>query len=194
MDYWKSLENTDGFTHSTRLDAFFSNFAEMSQVVLSDTLLKTLNDEQILAVVAHEIGHGQKKRSRIVFWLSNLFLVGAIVLLVSLHRYTPAHEAFGIETPSIGTTLLIFLLIVYPFRFLLNPVWLMRESEYQADAFAVLNIEDSEVFIQALKILEQKNLGNLWVHPWYSFFYYSHPVTLDRIRTIRVLSSASSEK
>ncbi|MEK7486289.1 MAG: M48 family metallopeptidase [Planctomycetota bacterium] len=177
----------DGSKRSGHGNAYFTGFGRSKRIVLYDTLLKSLNEDQVVGVLAHEIGHNKLNHIRTSFLVSSLFMTASLYLLSLLLPYSPFYEAFGIQTPSYAAALLLFGLCSGPFTFLLTPLFsaLTRKHEYEADAFAFKNTGDSNALTQSLLVLDKDNLSNLWPHPWFSFFYYSHPTTSERIQAIQ---------
>lgn len=182
----------DGSRRSGHGNAYFTGFGSSKRIVLYDTLLKSLNDEQLVGVLAHEIGHNKLHHLRTSFLLSSIFMMGSLYILGLLVPYAPFYEAFGIQNPSSAAALLLFSLCSEPFTFILTPFFaaLTRKHEYEADAFAFQNVGSADPLVQSLLILDKDNLSNLTPHPWYSFFYYSHPTTTERIEAIKKFSLA----
>lgn len=176
----------DASKRSTKLNAYFSGFGKFKQVVLYDTLMEKMSDDEILAVLAHEIGHSKHKHS--LFNLFQTFVMlslytGALVLMLEIPEVS---TAFGFEKTNFGFTLILFSVFMSP---LMIPIQLItsyfsRKHEYQADEFAVLN-HNKESMEKALKVLGKENFVNLTPHPLYVKLTYSHPPMAERIKAIR---------
>ncbi|MDD3712889.1 MAG: M48 family metallopeptidase [Candidatus Izemoplasmatales bacterium] len=183
----------DASKRSTKLNAFFSGFGKAKRIVLYDTLIEKLKEEEIIAVLAHEIGHN-KYRHIIYNLIMNLGVISIYILgLLLFFNNDVFSRAFGFESVSYGFSVIIYLLSLSPivmiFGLLTN--FISRYFEYQADAFAASNYSD-EHMIDALKTLCRENYSNLTPHPLYVKFYYSHPTLLERINHIKWLKKDKS--
>jgi STE24 endopeptidase len=175
----------DGSKRSTKANAYFSGLGVKKRIVLFDTLIKDLNKEEIVAVLAHEIGHYKKKHTLKGVILSIIetgftlyllsFFIGSIVL----------SNALGSEEVSFQICLIAFGILYSPVSLILGIATNIysRKNEYAADKFAALNY--GALHLQnALKKLSVNNLSNLTPHPIYVFFHYSHPPLLERLREL----------
>ncbi len=180
----------DGSKRSSHSNAFFAGMGKARRIVLFDTLLKQLNQDEIISVLAHEMGHSQKKHIQKSLILSSLMTLLGLWILSLLLKWPPFFQIFGITTPSLHTGIVIFGLISSVFTFFLTPVFNLfsRKNEYEADEFSVQTVKDPDSMISSLVKLSKENLSNLTPHPWYSFYHYSHPTTLERAEAIRKLS------
>lgn len=175
----------DGSKRSTKANAYFSGFGSQKQVTLYDTLINDLNEEEIVAVLAHEVGH--YKHKHIIFNLSiSILSTGFTLWLLSLLIGNPLlYEALGVQNPGFHIGLVAFGLLYSPIStltgFLMN--LLSRKFEFQADDYAGHTYE-SKHLIGALKKLSQKSLSNLTPHPLYVKIHYSHPSLLDRLQNL----------
>ena len=160
---------------------------KIKRIVLFDTLLKQLTTEQLLAVLAHEMGHYKMKHVRRMLVVSAALLLLGLYILGLLLEYEPLFLAFGLESPSAHGALVLFALLSGPFTFYLNPLlnFISRKHEYEADRFAAEALKDGKPLEDALIQLTVKNLSNLTPHPWYSAYHYSHPSPAERIHAIR---------
>jgi STE24 endopeptidase len=176
----------DGSKRSAHSNAYFTGLGKAKRIVLFDTLLEQMTEEQGLAVLAHEIGHYKMKHVRKMLVIQGIFLFAGLYILSLLVGYGPLFEAFAL-LPSSHATLVLFSLIAGPFTFYLTPVMnlLSRKHEYEADRFAVRTLKDGKPMEEALFRLTLKNLLNLTPHPWYSAYNYSHPTAAERVRAIR---------
>jgi STE24 endopeptidase len=177
----------NGSKRSTKANAYFAGFGSKRRIVLSDTLIDDLTTNQILAVLAHEIGHFKKKHIILTMILSVL-QTGVLLFLFSLVAGNPAlAAALNIAQPSFHISVLVFGILYSPVSMLtgLSFNYLSRRFEYQADAYAA-NMGYQEDLGNALIGLSEKNLGNLTPHKAYVFVHYSHPPLLQRLRNLLV--------
>ncbi len=176
----------DGSKRSTKANAYFSGFGSEKRVTLYDTLIKDLNDEEIVAVLAHEVGH--YKRKHIIFNLSaSILLTGLTLYILSLLISNPIlSNALGVEIPSFHIGLIAFGLLYSPISEITGLImnYLSRKFEYQADNYAK-DTYAGEPLITSLKKLSKNSLSNLTPHPTYVFMHYSHPTLLQRIKNLR---------
>lgn len=184
----------DGSRRSRHTNAFFTGLGRFRKVALFDTLVAGLAEDELEAVLAHEIGHARLGHivQRLV-GLAGASLVGFWFLAwLSSQAWFP--RAFGFEPGNAGPVLLLFGLLAGVVTFWLTPPWQMwsRWHEHAADAFAVRALGGAEALIRALRRLNTQNLANLAPHPLYSRFYYSHPTPLERERALRRLQSAGA--
>ncbi len=177
----------DGSRRSSKSNAFFTGFGKNKRIALYDTLIENHTTEELVSILAHEIGHYKKKH--IIKGMFTGFLhSGLLFFLLSVFLYNKGlYEAFYMENTSIYSGLLFFSLLFGPVDTLLSIfIQLMsRKHEYEADAFAVHTTRRPEVMVSTLKKLSKDNLSNLTPHPLYVFLNYSHPPVLERIKAIR---------
>ncbi len=175
----------DGSKRSTKANAYFSGFGSEKRVTLYDTLIKDLNDEEIVAVLAHEVGHYKKKH--IIFNLvASIALTGLTLYLLSLLVSNPLlSNALGVETPSFHIGLIAFGLLYSPISEITGLImnYMSRKFEYQADDYAKSTYA-GEHLITSLKKLSKNSLSNLTPHKAYVFMHYSHPTLLERIKNL----------
>ncbi|NNJ98140.1 MAG: M48 family metallopeptidase [Gammaproteobacteria bacterium] len=172
----------DGSKRSSHGNAYFSGFGRNKRIVFFDTLLKMLNDDQLEAVLAHELGHFKKKHIIKGLLLSFATTFVALALLAWLMKNEWFYTALGISTPSTYMALLLFVLVLPVFTFFLHPLLSLfsRKNEFEADAFAAEQTE-ADHLIQALVGLYKENASTLTPDPLYSAFYDSHPPAPVRI-------------
>jgi STE24 endopeptidase len=178
----QSIQVMDGSKRSRHSNAFFTGFGRFRKIVLFDTLIQQLNEAELEAVLAHEIGHYKRKHILKFLALSAGGSFVAFYLLSVLASQSWFYEAFHFREHSIASAILLFSLLSGTISFWLSPVinlW-SRRYEYQADAFAAAAMREAKSLIGALRKLNEKNLSNLTPHPLYSGFYYSHPTLLER--------------
>ncbi len=177
----------DSSRRSTKTNAFFIGFGKYRRIVLFDTLVTNSSMEEIIAVLAHEVGH-YKKKHIVVGMILGFLNMGLVFYLLSLFlNKKELFDAFYMEKPSVYAGLLLFGLLFEPISFLISIAFnaLSRRNEYQSDHYAVQTIQDREKLVSALKKLYATNLSNLVPHPVYVFLNYTHPPLLERIRAIR---------
>ena len=176
----------DGSKRSTKANAFFSGLGKKKRIVLFDTLIHELGLREVLAVLAHEIGH-YRKRHTLINLLISVAHTGIILYVLSLLVNNPVlSRALGVSEPSFHIALIAFALLYSPISMILGIGMnaFSRKNEYQADDFAA-HQNLSNALIEALKKLSVKNLSNLTPHPAYVRVHYSHPPLLERIRNLR---------
>ena len=176
----------DGSKRSTKANAYFSGFGSEKRVTLYDTLVNDLDDDEIVAVLAHEVGHYKKKH--IIFNLvASLLLAGLTLFILSIFISNPLlSHALGVEIASFHVGLIAFGLLYSPISDLTGFVMnhFSRKFEYQADDYAK-NTYKAEPLISSLKKLSKNSLSNLTPHPAYVWVHYSHPTLLERVRNLR---------
>ncbi|MFW6370534.1 MAG: M48 family metallopeptidase [Bacteroidota bacterium] len=189
------LENIyviDGSKRSSKANAYFSGLGAKKRIVLFDTLINDLTDDEIVAVLAHEIGHFKKKHTLSSILLS-IIQTGITLFILSLFIDNPAlSRALGAEQPSFHLGLVAFGILYSPISTIIGLFMnmLSRKNEYQADEFAT-RYNYGEELIMSLKKLSRNNLSNLTPHPLYVFFHYSHPPLIKRLRHIRKASGST---
>lgn len=186
----------DGSRRSTKSNAFFTGFGKRKRIALFDTLIAKHTVPELVAVLAHEIGHYKKKHILLGMVLSILHM-GLMFFLLSLFISRKGlHDAFYMEAPSVYAGLLFFGLLYTPIEFFLSLFFqaLSRKNEYEADRFAVETVDDPQAMAEALKKLSAHNLANLTPHPFYVFLNDSHPPLIDRVRAIREKGATSGER
>jgi STE24 endopeptidase len=177
----------DASKRSSKANAFFAGFGRNKRIALFDTLVEQQTVPEVLAVLAHEIGHYQKKHVPIMLAVT-IAQTGVMFYLLSLFLQSGAlFEAFYINQSSIYCGLVFFGMLYEPISFALSILFhmLSRRHEFQADRFAVSTLREGENLVSGLKKLSVKNLSNLTPHPLYVFLNYTHPPLLKRIEAIR---------
>lgn len=176
----------DGSKRSTKANAYFTGLGPKKRIVLYDTLIQDLTEDEIVAVLAHEVGH-YKKRHTLQFMIASIMQTGFMLWLFSLCVDQPAlSEALGGNGNYFQLGLLAFVLLYSPVGMVLGLFmnrW-SRKNEYEADAYAVAQ-GLGEPLVTGLKKISVKSLSNLTPHPAYEWVYYSHPSLLKRIGAIR---------
>lgn len=176
----------DGSKRSTKANAYFSGFGSEKRVTLYDTLISKLTEEEIVAVLAHEVGH--YKRKHIIYNLiASTVTTGFTLWLFSLFVDSiTLSQALGVTIPSFHVGLVAFGLLYSPISTITGIVMssLSRKFEYEADAYAQ-NTYNGKPLITALKKLNKTSLSNLTPHPAYVFFNYSHPTLYQRMMAMK---------
>ena len=184
-----SLENIfimDGSRRSSKSNAFFTGFGRHKRIVLFDTLVEKHDVPELIAVLAHEMGHYKKKHIR-QMTIMGIVQTGILFFLLSLFiSYSGLFEAFYMEKRSVYAGLIFFGMLYAPIEFFIGIFlqMLSRKNEYAADRFAVETTNESRPMIDALKKLSVHNLSNLTPHPFYVWLNYSHPPVLERVQAI----------
>ena len=183
----KGIFIIDGSKRSTKANAYFTGFGRTKRIALFDTLVDKYTVPEIVAVLAHEIGHS-RKRHILQGMIVSILHTGIMLFLLSLVMdYSGLYDAFYIDIPSVYTGLLFFGLLYMPLEMVLSiimNIW-TRRMEYPADGFMAQTVEEPEDFIKALKKLSGDSLSNLTPHPFYVFLNYSHPPLWQRIVAVR---------
>jgi len=172
----------NGSKRSTKANAYFTGLGAKKRIVLYDTLIEEMTTSEIVAVLAHEIGHYRKKHI-VQGLVLGLLQTGILLFLFSLFIKSPEiSRALGVDVPNFHIGMVAFSILYSPVSMATGLVlnMLSRRNEFQADSFAATHFEAGPL-ISALKKLSVKNLSNLTPHPVYVFFNYSHPPLLLRL-------------
>jgi len=183
----------DGSRRSSKSNAYFTGFGHNKRVALYDTLIAQHSVPEMVAVLAHEVGH-YKKRHITQGTIINILHTGAVFYLLSLFMHSSGlYQAFYMNQESIYAGLLFFGLLYAPIELVLSVVMQMisRKNEYVADRFAAETIDNPRSLIDALKKLHATNLSNMTPHPFYVFLNYSHPPLLQRVQAIHDIEHKS---
>jgi len=182
----KGLFVVDGSRRSAHSNAYFTGLGKSKRVVFFDTLLDTLSSDEIVAVLAHELGHF--KRRHIIKRISIFFLISllALALLGWLMQQDWFYQGLGITTASNHAALMLFMMAGPVFIFFIQPVsaWFSRKHEFEADDYARENA-DARDLISALLKLYRDNANTLTPDPVFSAFYDSHPPASIRIKHLQ---------
>ncbi len=175
----------DGSKRSTKANAFFSGLGAKKRIVLYDTLVKDLEIDEIVGVLAHEIGHYKKKHT---LWgmVSGIAQTGVMLYIFSLFVNSPVlSQALGLQQPSFHIGLIAFGILYSPISEISGLISMIvsRKNEYEADAFAAENHNPASL-VKALKTISVNALSNLTPHPLFVFFHYSHPPLLERVKAL----------
>ena len=176
----------DGSRRSAHSNAYFTGLGKSKRVVFFDTLLETLSADEIVAVLAHELGHF--KRRHIIKRIGMFFLISllALALLGELMQQDWFYQGLGVSTPSNHAALMLFMMVGPVFMFFIHPLssWFSRKHEFEADDYAKENA-DAKDLISALLKLYRDNANTLTPDPVHSAFYDSHPPASIRIKHLQ---------
>jgi len=185
----------DASKRSTHDNAFFTGMGKTRRIVFYDTMVKNYSHQELLSVMGHEIGHWKMKHVfkliAAVSVISGVLLFAASRVLADPWIYNAIglgglFEQMGFNGPLIGVALYVVSILFEPLNLLLSPLmnWQSRKYEYQSDAYALKLNPLAADMKGALIKLSQKNLSNLFPHPLYVIFHYSHPPLLARLKAI----------
>jgi STE24 endopeptidase len=181
----KAISVIDASRRSTKLNAFFSGFGKTKDIVLFDTLINKLTEDEIMAVLAHELGHA-KHKDVLRMLLQQIFVFALYMTVLGL-ILTSNDIATSFEFTSIhlGFSLILFFILINPLTLLISiPInIMMRKAEFKADAYATTLMPKSYL-ISALKTLSRENYSNLNPHPLYVYLHYTHPPLSERLEAI----------
>ncbi len=188
VDYsLKYLFVMDGSKRSAKSNAFFTGFGKNKRIALFDTLIEKHSTGELVAILAHEIGHFKKKHI-IKSMVISVLHTGALFYIMSLFLSNQSlFDAFYVDNIGLHTGLIFFSLLFSPIENILSVVMnvFSRKNEYEADRYAAETTGNKDDMINALKKLSEHNLSNLTPHKFFVFMNYSHPPVLDRIRAIK---------
>ena len=183
----KNIFVMDGSKRSRKSNAFFTGFGRNKRIALFDTLIAKHDTGELVAILAHEVGHYKKKHITQGLIIS-IIHTGILFLLLSIFLGSPGlYQAFNMQEQSVYVGLLFFGLLYTPIEVILSIFMniLSRKNEYEADRFAMETTENPNFLVEALKKLHTTNLSNLTPHPFYVFLNYSHPPLLQRVQAIQ---------
>lgn len=181
----KQISIMDASKRSTKLNAFFSGFGKFKHIILYDTLIEKCSIDQIVSILAHEIGHA-KHKDVLKNFLVMIVQSGVFLFILSYFLSSGLFaNAFGFSTVHYGFALILFNILMRPVALVLGvPLSAhSRTAEYRADAFAG-NVTQPKDMIQALKVLARENYSNLTPHPLLVKMTYSHPPVGDRVKAL----------
>lgn len=182
----------DGSKRSTKSNAFFTGFGRHKKIALFDTLVAQHSVRELVAVLAHEIGHYKRRHilQRLVLGIGQ---TGALFYLLGVFmNNAPLHAAFGVAEASVYGSFVFFSFLYTPVSRLLaiGMAVLSRKHEFEADAYAAEVTGDPEAMVSALEKLAVDNLSNLTPHPLYVFMHYSHPPLPERLAALERRTAA----
>lgn len=175
----------DGSKRSRHSNAYFTGMGRMKRIVLFDTLVSQMGEDEILAVLAHEIGHEKKKHVLIMTAIAVAASFAGFRILGLCLGWKELYAAFGFQSASKHALILVLALAAGPATFFLTPIlsWLSRRHEYQADAYAAAATSPRALGSALLK-LNKENASNLWPHRLYAAWHYSHPELRARLSAL----------
>jgi STE24 endopeptidase len=188
------LFSIDASRRSSKGNAFFTGFGKQKRIALFDTLIERHSTDELVTVLAHEVGHYKKRHVLIGTIVSSvetgLFLGLFSVFLDQAGLFT----AFGVDTPGVWTGVIFVALLLQPLELVLSVAGaaLSRRHERQADRFAIATTGRGDLLASGLKRLSKDNLGNLTPHPFYVFLNYSHPPTLERVKALETADAGQT--
>lgn len=183
----KGIYVMDGSKRSSKGNAFFTGFGQNKRIALFDTLIAQHTVPELVAVLAHEIGH-YKMKHVIKSLVLTLLHFGVLAYLMSLFLNSPGlFQAFYLRQPSVYAGLVLFGLLYTPVSFVLSVVLNLysRHNEFEADRYSAETYKNPAAMKEALKKLSVATLSNLEPHPFYVFLTYTHPPVLQRIQALR---------
>ncbi len=183
----KGIYSMDGSRRSTKANAFFTGFGRFRRIVLYDTLINKQTVDELVSVLAHEMGH-YKKRHILKTLILGILNIGIMFFILSLFINNEGlFQAFKMQETSIYASLLFFAILYSPIEMILSLLsnFISRKHEYEADSYAIRTFKNPEAMISALKKLHIDNLSNLTPHPLMVVVSYSHPPILDRIEAMK---------
>ena len=182
----------DASRRSRHTNAYFTGLGKSKRIVLFDTLMESHTDEEILAVLAHEVGHWKKKHVLKQLVLVETLSLAGFYVIARLLNWPFIYHTFGFPEPVPYVGLFLITALFSPLVFFVQPLEsaLSRKFEREADDFALALMPVGEALVSALKRLAADNLANLTPHPLYSWFYYSHPPLTERIRQLRIMEAS----
>ena len=181
----KNIYIIDGSKRSTKANAFFSGLGPRKTIALYDTLIEKHGEEELVAVLAHEVGHFKKKHI-LTSMILTILQLGLMCFLLEICIKNPiVSQAMGGEGVVFHLGILAFSILFSPLGTLIGMVMnvLSRKNEYEADDYAK-STYDGKALQMALKKLSVDSLSNLYPHPWYVFMHYSHPPLLKRLEAL----------
>lgn len=185
----KKIYTMDASKRSTKLNAFFSGIGKTKEVVLFDTLIAKLSEDEIVSVLAHELGHATHKDTYKLL-VEQLLVIGLYVaILAYVLTETTLYTSFGLGGIHFGFALILMTVLLSPVGVMISTVtnYMSRVMEYKADAFAVKHTS-KEAMSGALKKLVTENFANLTPHPLYEALNYNHPNISKRLEAIENVS------
>jgi STE24 endopeptidase len=196
---YEGIYSVDASKRTSKANAFFVGFGKLKRIALFDTLIESHKPDEIVSVLAHEMGHNRKRHILFNMAISILF-IGLFYFLFQLLTidYPWLLTALNLPEDSFYAGFIgAYLLVAYtPLKLLTS--WftntLSRRFEYQADAYAAKTFGNTEAMSTALKRLSAHNLSNLTPHPLKEQLYYTHPPTVKRVKALQKIKEESAAK
>ncbi|MDH3762613.1 MAG: M48 family metallopeptidase [Gammaproteobacteria bacterium] len=180
----------DGSRRSSHGNAYFTGFGRNKRIVFFDTLLESLSEDEVEAVLAHELGHFKRNHIKKSLLLSSVISLAGFAILAWLMSSNWFYSSLGVTTPSTHAALILFMLIMPVFTYFISPLFsaLSRKHEFEADEFAHSN-SNYKALISALVSLYRDNASTLTPDPIHSMFYDSHPPAMIRIDHLETIAA-----
>jgi STE24 endopeptidase len=191
----KAVLKMDAGKRSRHTNAYFTGIGKTKQIVLFDTLLESHPEEEIISVLAHEVGHWKKRHVLKQIILLEILSFAVFYIVSKLLKWPLLYQTFGFEEPTVYVGLFLIGTLLGPLGYFAQPLEsaISRRFERQADDFALELMKTAEPMRNALKRLASDNLANLIPHPLYAWFYYSHPPLVERIERLSFLKKDDEE-
>jgi STE24 endopeptidase len=182
----KAVLTMDAGKRSKHTNAYFTGIGKTKRIVLFDTLLESHPEEEILAVLAHEVGHWKRKHVLKQIILLEVLSFAIFYIVSKLFKWPLLYQTFGFEEPTAYIGIFLVGALLSPLGYFAQPLEsaISRRFEREADDFVLELTKTAEPMRNALKRLASDNLANLIPHPLYAWFYYSHPPLVERIERL----------
>jgi STE24 endopeptidase len=182
----KAVLKMDAGKRSKHTNAYFTGIGKTKRIVLFDTLLASHPEEEILAVLAHEIGHWKKRHVLKQIILLEILSLAIFYIVAKFLNWPVLYQTFGFREFRVYVGLFLIGALLSPLGYFAQPLEsaISRRFEREADDFVLELMKTGEPMRNALKRLASDNLANLIPHPFYAWFYYSHPPLVERIERL----------
>jgi STE24 endopeptidase len=183
----KAVLKMDAGKRSKHTNAYFTGVGKTKRIVLFDTLLESHPEEEIISVLAHEVGHWKKKHVLKQIILLEVLSFATFYIVSELFKWNLLYQTFGFEEPTVYIGIFLTGALLSPLGYFAQPLEsaISRRFEREADDFVLELTKTAEPMCNALKRLASDNLANLIPHPLYAWFYYSHPPLVERIERLK---------
>ncbi len=184
----KAVLKMDAGKRSKHTNAYFTGIGKTKRIVLFDTLLESHPEEEIISVLAHEVGHWKKRHVLKQIILLEILSFAAFYIVDSLLNWPLLYQTFGFTQPTVYIGIFLIGALLSPLGYFAQPLEsaISRRFEREADDFVLELTKTGEPMQNALKRLASDNLANLIPHPLYAWFYYSHPPLVERIERLNI--------
>jgi STE24 endopeptidase len=191
----KAVLTMDAGKRSKHTNAYFTGIGKTKRIVLFDTLLESHPEEEILAVLAHEVGHWKRKHVLKQIILLEVLSFAIFYIVSKLFKWPLLYQTFGFEEPTAYIGIFLVGALLSPLGYFAQPLEsaISRRFEREADDFVLELTKTAEPMRNALKRLASDNLANLIPHPLYAWFYYSHPPLVERIERLSSQQVSSTQ-
>jgi STE24 endopeptidase len=182
----KAVLRMDAGKRSKHTNAYFTGIGKTKRIVLFDTLLESHPEEEIISVLAHEVGHWKKRHVLKQIVLLEVLSFTVFYVVSRLLKWPLLYQTFGFEEPTVYVGIFLIGALLSPLGYFAQPLEsaISRRFEREADDFVLELMKTGEPMQNALKRLASDNLANLIPHPSYAWFYYSHPPLVERIERL----------